>query len=142
MNSFNHYSLGSCGEFLFGGIGGIRPATPGFKTIQIEPVINGGLTWAKTSYDSIHGTIATSWKVTGKQLALEVVVPANTTAVVSFPAKDLASITESGKPIEKVAGVKFLKSENGKATLEVGSGTYQFTSVIGHGYQLSSPRQK
>ena len=31
MNSFNHYSLGSCGEYLFGGIGGIRPATSGLQ---------------------------------------------------------------------------------------------------------------
>jgi len=47
MNSFNHYSLGSCGEYLFGGIGGIRPASPGFKTILIQPVIRDGLTWGQ-----------------------------------------------------------------------------------------------
>ena len=88
MNSFNHYSLGSCGEYLFGGIGGIRPASPGFKTILIDPVIRDGLTWAKTRYDSIHGPIATSWKLTGNRLALQVVVPANTTATVCVPAKD------------------------------------------------------
>jgi hypothetical protein len=58
MNSFNHYSLGSCGEYLFSGIGGIRPASPGFKTILIDPVIRDGLTWANTRYDSIHGAIA------------------------------------------------------------------------------------
>lgn len=75
MNSFNHYSLGSCGEYLFGGIGGIRPASPGFKTIRIEPVIREGLTWAKTSYDSIHGKIATTWKRDGQKLTLEVVIP-------------------------------------------------------------------
>ncbi|MEJ0091638.1 MAG: family 78 glycoside hydrolase catalytic domain [Limisphaerales bacterium] len=132
MNSFNHYSLGSCGEFLFGGIGGIRLATPGFKTIEIEPVINSGLTWAKTSYDSIHGKIATAWKRDGDRISLEVTVPANTTASVCFPAKDMASITESGKPVGKVVDVKFLKLENGKASLEVGSGTYKFTSAIGH----------
>jgi alpha-L-rhamnosidase len=131
MNSFNHYSLGSCGEFLFGGIGGIRPATPGFKNIQIEPVINAGLTWANTSFDSIHGKIATAWKVTGNRLALDVVVPANTPASIRFPAREMASITESGKPIQKVADVKFLKLENGKASLEVGSGTYKFASLVG-----------
>src|SRR5436190_9209068 len=32
MNSFNQYSFGSCGEYLFGYIGGIRPASPGFKS--------------------------------------------------------------------------------------------------------------
>jgi alpha-L-rhamnosidase len=130
MNSFNHYSLGSCGEFLFGGIGGIRPATPGFKTIQIEPVINNGLTWANTSFDSIHGRIATAWKVTGNRLALDVTIPANTTATVCVPAWSNASITENGKPMEKMAGVKFLRREDGKAVFEVGSGNYKFASNI------------
>jgi alpha-L-rhamnosidase len=131
MNSFNHYSLGSCGEFLFGGIGGIRPASPGFKTIRVEPVIRNGLTWAKTSYDSIHGKIATDWKLDGNRLALEVVVPVNTTATVCVPAKDQAGVTESGKPVAQAQGVKFLRQENGQAVFEVGSGTYQFASEIG-----------
>ena len=131
MNSFNHYSLGSCGEYLFGGIGGIRPASPGFKTILIDPVIRDGLTWANTSYDSIHGTIATAWKVEGKRLTLEVTVPANTTATVCVPAGNIGSITESGKPVEQAEEVKFLRQENDKAVFEVGSGTYKFASEIG-----------
>ena len=131
MNSFNHYSLGSCGEFLFGGIGGIRLASPGYKTILINPVIGGGLNWAKTSYDSIHGKIATSWALKNGQLALDVTVPANTTATVCIPASDASTVTESGKPIEKVEGVKFLRKEAGKIVLEVDSGTYHFISQPG-----------
>src|SRR6185437_4363157 len=108
MNSFNHYSLGSCGEYLFGYAGGIRPASPGFKTILIDPIIRKGLTWANTSFDSIHGKIATAWKVQDKRLALEVVVPANTSATVCIPTRNLASITESGKPVGNAEAVKFL----------------------------------
>ena len=130
MNSFNHYSLGSCGEYLFGGIGGIRPASPGYKTIAIEPIIRDGLTWANTRFDSIQGQIATSWKVEGKHLALEVVVPANTTALVSIPAKDAKSITESGKPVKKSKEVKLLRQEKDKVVFEVGSGTYKFASEL------------
>jgi alpha-L-rhamnosidase len=128
MNSFNHYALGSCGEFLFSGIGGIRPASPGYKTILIDPIVGKGLTWAKTSYDSIHGQIATFWKVEGNRLLLEVTVPANTTATVCIPATAVAGITESGKPIEKSEGVKLLRQEKDKVFLEVGSGTYKFAS--------------
>ena len=130
MNSFNHYSLGSCGEYLFSGIGGIRPASPGFKTILIDPVIRSGLTWANTRYDSIHGPIATSWKLEGKRLQLKVVVPANTTATVCVPARDLAGITESGKPVAKAGDVKFVRQEKGKVVFEVGSGTYNFASEL------------
>jgi len=131
MNSFNHYSLGSCGEYLFGGIGGIRPASPGYKTILIEPTIRNGLYWAKTSYDSIHGRISTAWKREGNKLALEVVVPVNTTATVVIPAADISSVTESGNPVQQAADVKFLKLEQGNASFEVGSGTYKFASFIG-----------
>ena len=128
MNSFNHYSLGSCGEYLFGGIGGIRPASPGYKTISIDPVIRDGLTWANTSYDSINGKILTSWKKDGSRLTLNVTVPANTTATVSIPAKDVKSVTESGKPVERAEGVKFLRQENDKCVFEIGSGIYKFAS--------------
>lgn len=130
MNSFNHYSLGSCGEYLFGGIGGIRPASPGYKTILIQPVIRDGLTWAKTSYDSIHGKIATAWKKEGNHVELEVVVPVNTTATVCVPAKDIAAITESGKPVNRAKNVKFLRQEKGTVDFEVGSGSYRFASDI------------
>lgn len=130
MNSFNHYSLGSCGEFLFGGVGGIQPASPGYKTIRIKPIIRGGLTWAKTCYDSINGKIATAWKRDGQQLMLEVVVPANTAATVYVPTKDAAGITESGRVVAKADGVTFLRTENGNAVFEVGSGTYKFASEI------------
>jgi alpha-L-rhamnosidase len=130
MNSFNHYSLGSCGEYLFGYVGGIRPASPGYKTILIDPVIGDGLSWAKTRYDSIHGRIATSWKREGKRLALEVVIPANTTATVCVPASGVATITESGKPVESAVGVKFLRQDKDKAMFEVGAGTYQFASEM------------
>jgi alpha-L-rhamnosidase len=128
MNSFNHYSLGSCGEYLFGGIGGIRPASPGYKAILIQPIIRDGLTWANTSYDSIHGTIATAWKRKGDRLTLDIVVPANTTATVCMPAKDIAGITESRKPASRARGVRFLQQENGTFDFEVGSGTYRFAS--------------
>ena len=130
MNSFNHYSLGSCGEYLFGYVGGIRPASPGFKTILIDPTIANGLTWARTSYNSIHGQIATSWKLQNHKLSLEVTIPANTTATVCVPAKDAAAVTEGGKPAAKANQVRFVRMEHDKAVFEVGSGKYSFGSEI------------
>ena len=52
MNSFNHYAFGSVGEYLYSVVGGIKPASPGYKTIRIQPVPGLGLTWANTSYNS------------------------------------------------------------------------------------------
>jgi alpha-L-rhamnosidase len=130
MNSFNHYSLGSCGEYLFGYVGGIRPASPGFKSILIDPVICDGLTWAKADYTSIHGRITTSWKRTGNRLTLDVHIPANTTATIAVPTKDAAVVTEGGTGAGKSKAVTFLRSESGKAFFGVGSGTYSFGSEL------------
>jgi alpha-L-rhamnosidase len=130
MNSFNHYSLGSCGEYLFEGVGGIRPARPGFKNILIQPVIGNGLTWANASYDSIRGKIATAWKCESGRLSLEVTIPANTTAIVVIPAKDQSELTESAKPVTRAEGVKLKHSGNGVVQLEVESGTYHFESPM------------
>ena len=130
MNSFNHYSLGSCGEYLFGGVGGIQPASPGYKTIQIKPVIENGLSWANTSFNSIHGKIATAWKLNGQHLTLAVTVPVNTTATVYVPAADAGAITESGSPAATAPGVHFLREEGGSGVFEVGSGTYEFASEM------------
>ena len=128
MNSFNHYSLGSCGEFLFGGIGGIRPGSAGYKTIIIDPVMVKGLTWAKTSYDSIHGKIATNWKIDDGKLVLDVTIPANTEATVYIPSTGAVDVTESGSPVEKADGIKFLRQEQNKIVVQVPSGTYHFIS--------------
>lgn len=128
MNSFNHYSLGSCGEFLFGSIGGIQAESPGYKAIRIAPDVGGGLNWAKTSYESIHGKIATDWKISGDQLLLDVTVPANTDATVCIPADRLASVTESGKSLDKAEGVVSVHQERDKVVVQIGSGNYHFVS--------------
>ena len=130
MNSFNHYSLGSCGEYLFGYIGGIRPDAPGFRTILIDPVICDGLTWAKTDFESIEGEISTAWNKDGHQFKLDVTIPANTTATVHVPAGNVAGITESGKELSKADGVKLLREEKGGVILQVGSGSYKFASQL------------
>jgi len=61
---------------------------------------------------------------------MDVTVPPNATATVFVPAKDAASVTESGKPTGEANGVKFLRMENGAALYAVGSGNYQFQSQL------------
>jgi alpha-L-rhamnosidase len=87
MNSFNHYSLGSVGDWMYSTLCGIAldPAVPGYKHIIISPRFGDGITWAKAKVASVHGDIETSWKLKGKKLTLDVVVPANTTATITLP---------------------------------------------------------
>ncbi|GAA5125207.1 family 78 glycoside hydrolase catalytic domain [Luteolibacter yonseiensis] len=133
MNSFNHYSLGSCGEWLYGSVAGIDldPAAPGFKRIIIKPVPGGKLTEASGELKTIHGLVTSAWSSANGTFTLTTAIPTNTTATVHVPAKGLDSVLESGKPVDSVEGVKFLRMENGAAVFSVESGRYQFTSGKG-----------
>jgi len=131
MNSFNHYSLGSCGQWLFESCGGIAgdPEEPGFKHIIIHPHPGHGMTWAATSFNSIRGRITTQWKLEKHSLTLEVTIPANTTADVFIPASSGKKVLESGKPAIEARGVTFLRQEGDEAVFEIGSGNYSFAST-------------
>lgn len=130
MNSFNHYAFGAVGEYLYGGLGGIQATSPAYKTIKIQPAIGEGLTWAKTSFDSIHGNICSQWKIGSGRLAMKVEIPPNTTARIHVPTTDAASVTESGKPAAHSQGLKYAGMENGAAVFDAGSGTYVFQSAF------------
>lgn len=131
MNSFNHYSLGSVGEWLYHTVAGIDldPEQPGFKHILLRPRPGGGLTYAKATYDSIQGRIVSDWTLENGTFRWKVVVPANTTATVYIPAANAASVTEGNAPITQAEGVRFLRMEDGAAVYNVGSGTYLFTAT-------------
>lgn len=131
MNSFNHYSLGSVGEWMFTTVGGIDldPATPGYSKIVIHPIPGGGLTWAKASLDSPHGLIASSWSVSGRHFSLNVAVPANTSAIVYVPAKDANAVQESGVDAGQALGVTAVGYKDGYAMFQVGGGEYHFSSA-------------
>ena len=106
------------------------PAAPGFKHFFLKPAIVGDVVWAKGVYNSIYGRIVCHWAVESGRLAVRVKVPANTTATVYIPAKDVSVVTESGQPADKAAGVEFLRRENACAVFELQSGDYEFKTAI------------
>jgi len=66
MNSFNHYSLGSCCEWFFEYVLGIRPLAAGFDGVKIQPFTDrsGKISFARGSYDSVKGKISVEWEKT------------------------------------------------------------------------------
>ena len=66
MNSFNHYSLGSCTEWMYEYCLGIRPdiSNPGFKKVVIAPYFDkcGRITSAKGEYQTEFGKISVEWQ--------------------------------------------------------------------------------
>ncbi|MGH3148487.1 MAG: family 78 glycoside hydrolase catalytic domain [Rubrobacter sp.] len=132
MNSFNHYSLGSVGEWLYRYVAGIDldPRVPGYGRIVIHPRPGGGLTHAKAEYDSVRGRISSAWNIEGDRLGLEVTIPPNTTATVHVPAADGAEVTEGGRPVEEAEGVELLRADTEEVVLSVGSGRYEFGGMV------------
>ena len=129
-SSHNHCMLGHAEEWFYTGLAGIRPdpSAPGFKRFVIQPAVVGNLTWVKAHHDSPYGRIVSAWETSGNRLALEVTVPPNTSATIHVPTSDAATVSEGGKLAMNVRGLKFLRSENGSAVFEAGSGQYRFSS--------------
>ncbi|MFQ9802067.1 MAG: alpha-L-rhamnosidase C-terminal domain-containing protein [Clostridia bacterium] len=65
MNSFNHYSLGAVGAWLYEYVLGIArdEEAPGFSRFILKPCIQG-LAYANGFYESIHGRIESGWERT------------------------------------------------------------------------------
>ncbi|WP_419872797.1 family 78 glycoside hydrolase catalytic domain [Candidatus Pristimantibacillus sp. PTI5] len=134
MNSFNHFSYGAIGEWMYNNMLGISNDlnNPGFKHTILQPSFDGlnRITWAKGSYDSVYGTISSGWNVDGNSLTYEATVPANTTATLYLPAASANFVTEGGLPAAQAEGIQFVGYENGKAVYELESGSYHFVSSI------------
>ncbi|MEQ8415665.1 MAG: family 78 glycoside hydrolase catalytic domain [Imperialibacter sp.] len=132
MNSFNHYSFGAVGAWMYNYSLGIQrdPDSPAFKHFVLQPTPDptGQMTWAKGYYDSMYGRIESSWKVEGNRLTYATTVPPNTSATLYLPASSIKDISEGGKPVAKSKGVAFVRFDNGKAVYELQPGSYEFVS--------------
>jgi alpha-L-rhamnosidase len=97
MNSFNHYSLGSVGQWLYEYVGGIRATAPGYERVLIAPE-PGELEWARVVYRSVRGPITSAWRREGDELQLEVEIPPNVTGTVVVPGGETVDV-ESGRHV-------------------------------------------
>jgi alpha-L-rhamnosidase len=117
MNSFNHYGLGSVGDFLYRDIAGLAPGTPGYQTLLIAPRPGGGLTTANATLATQYGSASSSWTISGGQLTLRVTVPAGTSATVTVPTSSPSSVNAPAEAVPS-GGSYFLPA-----------GTYTFTAT-------------
>jgi alpha-L-rhamnosidase len=100
---------------------------PGYKKTKIQPHIGKGLTQASATLKTYYGELSSSWKTADDKILFDIVVPANTTAVVSIPAKNADSVSESDKQLNEVSGIQVKGMENGYMVIKLGSGGYHFT---------------
>jgi alpha-L-rhamnosidase len=98
MNSFNHYGMGSVGDFLYRQVGGLGPASPGYGSLLIAPKPGGALTSARTAYETPYGQAVSDWSMSGGGLTLRVTVPAGTSATVRVPSSGTISYPPEAVP--------------------------------------------
>lgn len=120
--SLNHYSYGAVCDFLFARVAGIRPVleASGYKHFIIQPLQGGTLTQASAKYESLYGTIESSWEKTSEGICYHFVVPANTTATVMLS----GSQSELNKVDKEFKDVYY---KDGYIVFQVGSGHYNLT---------------
>jgi alpha-L-rhamnosidase len=122
--SHNHPMFGSVSEWFYNALGGIKPAPDAvaFDKILIQPQPVAGLDWVKASYESVRGKIASEWKHHDGRFTLKVRVPAGASATVWVPGR----LQKAKCP----AGARWVRTENGRAVMEIGSGEYEFSSEL------------
>jgi alpha-L-rhamnosidase len=132
MNSFNHYSFGAVGEWMYSKVGGLA-VTPNERfAFRMQPEVGPGINSALTKYESIFGTAQTYWKRSGSDFTFTVHIPANTKAYVLIPAAIGTTPTIDGKPLDKNV-VSHTTKVGDTASFVIGSGTYTFRSQLPNG---------
>ncbi|MCV9387400.1 glycoside hydrolase family 78 protein [Reichenbachiella ulvae] len=129
MNSFNHYSFGAIGSWMYNTSLGIQRKDPGFKEFVLAPTPDptGQMTWARGYYDSMYGKIVSEWRIEEDKVTYQITVPANTKARLYLLAADKGQVKESGKKLAKSKGLVWIGQEKDRVLLELSSGSYEFT---------------
>jgi len=92
----------------------------------MKPSLVDGLDWVNASYASAYGQIQSQWKNSIGQFEWQIRIPANTSAKIYLPTASVENISESGKALESIDGIKILNKESGNTVIEIGSGSYHF----------------
>ncbi|WP_427118138.1 family 78 glycoside hydrolase catalytic domain [Pseudarthrobacter scleromae] len=85
--SLNHYSKGAVIQFLYSHVAGLQQAqgSTAWEHFEVRPVIGGRITSAIARFLSPQGLIEVRWRLSGTAFALEVTVPAGSTATAVLP---------------------------------------------------------
>jgi alpha-L-rhamnosidase len=119
MNSFNHYSFGSVGAWLYSAAAGIQleESHPGYKHFTLRPQFTTRIQWLKATLDSPYGLIVSNWHIEKQRVYYDATIPSNTTADVILPVP----------PREVLLSDKPLSLSSRTTVLSLGAGTFHFS---------------
>lgn len=143
--SQQHHMNNAIPEWICGNLAGITNINPGFEKISIRPTSAISYVPVMVSYslETVRGNVISHWTKSSNKYSLRVTIPVNSTAKVFIPTFGLSGVTiseggkalwKNGSVVGKVNGVSYYgldgvyPSDNNYIVLDVGSGTYSFTS--------------
>jgi alpha-L-rhamnosidase len=126
---------GPIDAWFYKGVLGIYPTKPGYEELAIRPQIGGGLTFAKGYVQTPRGKVGSEWRVNGSAITLNVTIPFNSKAAVSFPKPVVGAtaiyegstvVWKSGALVAKTEGMYGAHEDGNYIRFVVGSGHYSF----------------
>lgn len=97
MVSFNHYSYGSIGDFIFKRVGGLSPIEGGYKKFKVD-LRNRLLDKSELQFDSPYGLIEIKCDIKNKNI--NILVPVSTSCLLILPNEKEVSLS-SGRYVFK-----------------------------------------
>ena len=87
MNSFNHYSYGAVGDWMYEEICGIKiaPSGAGYRKILLAPHPIRSLGFAKCEFETVSGRIESYWYYSDDCVNFEFTVPKSSEATILLP---------------------------------------------------------
>lgn len=131
MNSFNHYSLGSVGEWFLSGILGIgQPReSAGYRDIELAPRFDPFLDHAQGALETPRGRIVSGWRREGDGVVWSVSIPPGRPATATVPTAP--EITEGGENATHSHGVTLMDRNQRGIRLRLEPGTYELRFPAG-----------
>lgn len=153
MNSFNHYSLGSVGEWLYRSVAGIEPFPSqdeqGYFRFAPHPFSELG--WARAAWRSVYGVVAISWQLTGKTLSLDITLPPNTHGMLILPASSPQAILQKLAETQDEPCIQHARATERTVEIQLQAGHFMLevpfllvqdvSEVVGPSHEIPNKRQ-
>ena len=142
MASHNHPMNGVIGAWFYKYMAGIvaMEEYPGFERFILEPYFLKGIDHAGASLETCRGLIVSAWSRDSNIITYDVEVPFNTDAEIIIKDSGITpqflTVSESDENIwinagfQRKQGIFNIEVENGKTSINVGSGVYRFVFII------------
>lgn len=85
MQTHDHAMFAGINAAFYTILAGIKPTSPGYRTVSIAPQIPTGLTHVSAGIDTVRGRISSEWHAARDSVTLVVEIPVNVTATVHVP---------------------------------------------------------